>query len=568
MQALAVLILLSSTLSAPRVEYHSITRENRIIPGVDPKAAASIKLQDRKHEFGYTYIVIKTNPDIPDYEQAYAAGYLEGYTMGAEIYHLMNNVLEDSFEGAFPVEFYNYARKNLAYIDQQVSINTSAFWHAVNLTAGNWLKGLTNGYTKYANEQKIRPYTIEEFFMYNSVGDWEDLEAILIVEPESREKMLQRRRERIDLGQHHHCSAAVRMAPDLSDVFFSHDTWTSFGTGFNRAMKHYHFHWDLGESQHQKISFSSMPGYFSSIDDFYIQSVTSASGRKSNIATLETTYHTFNTSLYDEFLRTDGSAVLTWMRSQIANMMSFSADQWAEVFNNENSYTYNNMWVSLDYGLFSLLSAGMINLTVEEKKDHLLRYDKPLLYINEVVPGHIKAYDVTHMLVNDGYFFSINTPMDEELFVISGYAAKNDPYWSFNESSRYKIFTRELPKVDNFEDFKLLMRYNDYMNDEASNKDPGQSIASRYDLRDPSLCGRSPSIFGCTDSKATDLKLATQLAFDVVIGPTRGRDGVLPLFNFSQHPGIPRHGVPDTLPDRWSIYLPTFVENILDNEWE
>lgn len=568
MQALAVLLLLSLTLSVSHVEYYSITRDNRILPGVDPEGAASIKLQDRKFEFGYTYAVIKTNPDIPDYEQAYAAGYLEGYTMGPHIYHLMNNVLEDSFDGEFPVEFYTYTQKNLAYIKEQVNVNTSVFWHAANLTACNWLQGLTHGYTRYANEEKIRPYTIEEFFMYNSVGDWEDLEAVLIVEPTRREKMLQRRRERIELGQHHHCSAAVRMSPDLSDVFFSHDTWTSFGSGFNRAMKHYHFHWDLGESQHQKVSFSSMPGYFSSIDDFYIQSVTSATGRKSNVAVLETTYHTFNTTLYDEFLRTDGSVVLTWMRSQIANMMAFSADQWSEVFNNENSYTYNNMWVSLDYGLFDLLSEATVNMTIKEKKDYILHYGKPLLYVNEVVPGHIKAYDVTEMLLNDGYFFSINTPMDEELFVISGYAAKNDPYWSFNESSRYKIFTRELPKVDNFEDFKLLMRYNDYLNDDASNKDPGQSIASRYDLRDPLLCGRSPSIFGCTDSKATDAKLAAQLAFDVVIGPTRGRDGLLPLFNFSQHPGVPRHGVPDTLPDRWSIYLPMFVEDILQNNWE
>lgn len=309
-----------------------------------------------------------------------------------------------------------------------------------------------------------------------------------------------------------------------------------------------------------------MPGLFSSVDDFYIQEVSDASNTKrSNLAVLETTFHTFNESLYDEFLTTEGTVVLTWMRAQVANLLSYTADEWPKHFNQEESFTYNNAWIILDYAALRtvVIETQPLSATTSPmdlymaRQEYIQRENIILLYINEVVPGHTKAYDVTENILRDGYFFSINTPMDEELFVISGYADKNDPYWSFNESARYKIFTRELPKVTTLQDFKLLMRYNDYLHDEASNFDPGQSIASRYDLRDPHLCGRTGSLFGATDSKVTDSFLAFRLGFEVIIGPTQGKNNALPLFNFSIFDNLPRRGVSDVLPNVWSVFLPT-----------
>lgn len=49
------------------------------------------------------------------------------------------------------------------------------------------------------------------------------------------------------------------------------------------------------------------------MDDFYITHNVHNS-KVSNMAILETTFHTFNESLYDEFLDPDGECVLTWMR--------------------------------------------------------------------------------------------------------------------------------------------------------------------------------------------------------------------------------------------------------------
>lgn len=51
-----------------------------------------------------------------------------------------------------------------------------------------------------------------------------------------------------------------------------------------------------------------------------------------NMAVLETTFHTFNTSLYDEWLDKDGKAVLMWTRVQLANMQAINASEWNKTF--------------------------------------------------------------------------------------------------------------------------------------------------------------------------------------------------------------------------------------------
>lgn len=67
------------------------------------------------------------------------------------------------------------------------------------------------------------------------------------------------------------------------------------------------------------------------------------------MAVLETTYHTFNETLYDENLDKDGKAILTWTRVQLSNLFSFNQDQWINSFLNKCSWTYNNNYLLMDY---------------------------------------------------------------------------------------------------------------------------------------------------------------------------------------------------------------------------
>lgn len=103
--------------------------------------------------------------------------------------------------------------------------------------------------------------------------------------------------ERIRAGIYHRCTGALRITDDRKDIFFSQNTWTNFHAGFLRIAKHYIFHFSTNTTE-QNIKFSSYPGLFFSLDDFYMVHNTK-DGKQTSLAVLETTFHTFNTSLYD-----------------------------------------------------------------------------------------------------------------------------------------------------------------------------------------------------------------------------------------------------------------------------
>ena len=63
----------------------------------------------------------------------------------------------------------------------------------------------------------------------------------------------------------------------------------------------------------------------------------------------------------------------------------------------------------------------------------------------EVVPTRALYWDATEALIEQKMYISINTPVNESLFELSGYAAKDDPYWSYADSSRHCISFRDLP---------------------------------------------------------------------------------------------------------------------------
>ena len=55
------------------------------------------------------------------------------------------------------------------------------------------------------------------------------------------------------------CSALIKLAPDLSDLFMAHATWDTF-TAMLRIYKHYHFNLTQLRPAAQRLSFSSYPG--------------------------------------------------------------------------------------------------------------------------------------------------------------------------------------------------------------------------------------------------------------------------------------------------------------------
>lgn len=140
-------------------------------------------------------------------------------------------------------------------------------------------------------------------------------------------------------------------------------------------------------------------------------------------------------------------------------------DQWIASFRTAQSYTYNNNYLLLDYKALDQVKGA----NAEERKKYITDNKVKLLTTLEVVPGHEKFWDATPELIKQGWYISINTPIDEELYHISGYYDENKKegtnYWSFWEGARYCISKNLLPTVMNKDGFKDFVRYNDYKND-------------------------------------------------------------------------------------------------------
>lgn len=251
-----------------------------------------------------------------------------------------------------------------------------------------WLEGLVDGHNQADPDF---PLNKTQLYLLNSQGDMDDLEYFI-----SNEAM----HDKIRKGLFHRCTAAVRITDDKRNIFFSQNTWTSFYSAFIRIAKHYVFHFDFPTDE-QNVKFSSYPGLFFSLDDFYMVH-NKKDGEQANLAVLETTFHTFNLSLYSEFLDGDGKSVLMWTRVQLANMWAMKSDDWNQTFQYNHSWTYNNGYVLLNYKLYQEVLDDCAKCSAAELEDKIR--SAQIIQTLEVVPGNPKYFDVTDTFLNQTFY--------------------------------------------------------------------------------------------------------------------------------------------------------------------
>jgi hypothetical protein len=315
-----------------------------------------------------------------------------------------------------------------------------------------------------------------------------------------------------------HCSGLIRLTDD--DLFVSQDAWFFFGA-MNRVYKHY----DIAG---RKVTLSSYPGLLYSFDDFYVTD--------QGLSFIETTNEIFNSSLYD---RISDKCVVEWMRARVAAHVATTAEEWTEVFSRENSGSYNNQWLIVDYKKFVKNSASS--------------QPDGLLWVLEQIPGYIYREDITKVLVQKGYFPSYNIPYNKYVFDVSGYPMmvnKTGDFWTYDKCPRAQIFARDAVKVESLSDMQHMMRYNDWQDDPLSLGDPGNSICSRYDLKKP---GQPRfEMFGCLDTKIVDSEGASSLQTHVISSPTYEEQTV---WDFATSPEpVPHRGLPDEYDFPWQAF--------------
>ena len=295
-----------------------------------------------------------------------------------------------------------------------------------------------------------------------------------------------------------------------------------------KMFKEYHFVSNKGNEKSKTSVFPSYPATLVSLDDYYYLD--------SKLIVMETTNNILNESLYDLL---SPQTLLTWVRTYIANRLASSAESWTEIFEKENSGTVNNQFIILDL--------NKINFSKKQLPDKTLM-------ILEQTPGEVIINDVTQYLRN-GYWPSYNIPFSPYIYQKSGYIdfiekrPELNLSYDYNNCSRAKIFKRDQEKINTNEDFKFLIRYNDYENDPLSYNDPTKALACRYDLSEKSYC------FGANDAKFISVKelMEGKNIIYIIAGPTNDQQPTFSWKNASCYIDYEDYYYHEGLVDTWNF---------------
>eukprot|EP00999_Lentomonas_sp_LEN2_P001898 NODE_303_length_1678_cov_108.297872_g272_i0.p1 GENE.NODE_303_length_1678_cov_108.297872_g272_i0~~NODE_303_length_1678_cov_108.297872_g272_i0.p1 ORF type:complete len:552 (+),score=119.12 NODE_303_length_1678_cov_108.297872_g272_i0:68-1657(+) len=485
----------------------------------DLSAPAHAKFSDSRFEIGWSQLNVSTNNSVPAHIQAHAAGYVEGvltHELIQQFYHdFPATVYGWKNASAIPPRLQKFYHDNTAWVKQQIASNPhDTYWQQVNqmqeqfngmLEGFNWKTGL--------NWPAVQLWTItaggDLFELHSKYGDGR-----------KETPMLSQLKQAWRPKNPGHCSALFKIKDDLSDVYFGHTAWFIY-TCMLRIIKRYNFDYgSTGATQARAIHMSSYPGMLSSFDDFHLMS--------SGMVSIETSIGFNNKSFYD-YIGPD--SVLYWTRIMVANRMATNSKHWCETFANHNSGTYNNEWMVLDLSKFRP------------------NYPLPMgsFYVLDQYPGPwIEWADLTQTL-NFGHWPSYNMPYFRKLYDAAGYpqqVREHGSRASYGGATRGLIFRRDAGKVESFEEFKHIMRYNNWRHDPLSGGSPWGAISARGDL------GSQPSCAGGYDSKASSWSLhRNNLGMEAQAGPTHDQQ---PVFTFRNATAYCPHGLLG-LPVTWNF---------------
>ena len=475
--------------------YYSKTSNKYIVKyePINENALAYANYTSSYEKVGWDFLTVsssnKAESIYSDYTKHYGMGYLEGYITYKRIYdHYRNNNNYKFYKnnGVMPEYLEDFFHKNIEFM-KKMGIkygNEDSYFHEV-YNYYNQMVGILDGYNARVKEEKAKNIsadldliTLTHFMVTISIGDIDELEYL---EKNNRPNYNKMKFDEVKyfVLERMHCSALIKLAPDFSNIWFGHNTWS----GYNRLIKMFkEYRYYPGGKFPVKantILVSSYPGAINSNDDFYITSA--------NLYVTETTNNVFNMSLFDNLTP---ETMMCWMRTMVALRLADTGKTWCDLFEKLNSGTYNNQFQILDLKL----------IDTEQKK-----IENGALYIIEQLPGYCGIKDVTSYL-RKGYWPSYNTPFIKEVQELSGTLQylkdKPESYDSYDYSgcARANIFRREQSKVKDIESYRKLLRYNDFENDPLSKGDASNVIAYRGDLdQSYQMC------FGATDLKFSSL---------------------------------------------------------------
>jgi hypothetical protein len=524
MKICLLLLLIVPCLSSQNVSVLLSGSDYEVVSGNDPKAVCWATYDQAINTTGWAFLDITSNNAYDADEQAYAAGFVEGWLTADLMYDYWQSYAANEYKDATPSKtLVDWMTEQLAFARQQGDVSSSdpakvALYHILRQFDGQVAGVAASPYSK-GSMSEIQVY------MLQAVGDLEDLNGAV----GGKESLLSVGKDiPIESEELLDCSGYIRLLPDHSDVVMGQTTWRSF-----YAMLRVYKTVSLAFSRQPAVSFSSSPGLLHSKDDFY--------ALNNGLLVAETTNGIYGTATSLYKLLTP-SSLLSWQRVMLANRLATNGEEWANIFSKMNSGTYNNQWMIVDTNVFTPGKA-------------LPADTKGLLWISEQIPGTVASKDVSSILLSTGYWGSYNIPYSVELFNASGYDQMVDKYgdtYSYSKCPRARIFARNTSSITTIDDVRAIMLYNDWQNDPLSIGSPIWGIAARVDLN-CSAPGFTPKPFGGIDAKVSSALNVNEMHMNVAAysGPTHDQQKP---FVWSDHPewsSIARTGTPDVWDFEW-----------------
>lgn len=487
------------------VYYSKVSGKFKVVEGKeDPQACATAKFVKNYEKDGWDRVYVSSyqgeDKKYPDYAKAYGMGYLEGILTYDRIYNfyvtMVKAELSDT-QGKMPPQSKTFLMKNLSFMKYHAAKYRlkDVYWdHEYNIYMQ--LAGMLDGYnSKVGKEKQIN---MVDFQLLGGMSDFGELKYYKTTKERPDFDSMSTQEKEDFIGLHSHCSSLIKLAPDFSDLWFGHNTWSSYNE-MARMFKEYRFKTNAQKEKSNVVAFSSYAGSISSTDDFFVTDA--------DLFVMETTNSIFKNELYDQL---NHQSLLTWTRSVLANRLAGSSKEWVDIFSKENSGTCNNQFQILDLKLIDLKNK---------------RLDPGAFYVLEQTPGEIHSEDLTETLKNDLYWPSFNCAYFKSIRERSGYEEqiKKDQELintlDHEKAARAQILKRDQEKVVDVDSFKKLLRYNDFENDKLSLNNPVYALAARYDLR----TNNTNYCYGAVDAKFTsynNLKGQTEKLIYLVNGPT------------------------------------------------
>lgn len=476
----------------------------------------------------YKYVVEGREGEDP-YLMSKCAGYLEGFLAQKQILDAYNLYLDATFDNRsneLPSDFEEWMQANMDYAFQFVEEDHKFSKQYKVFT--EMFQGLFEGYNAKADDnEKINKLGL---WIYSSNGDITDILPLL---------------GHWEVGDHRRarCTALIKLLPDFSDIFMSHNTWCDYRQ-LHAVLKEITL--PIPFFNAHKVLLSTRIGMIGSVDDFYVSD--------SNLMVFETSLLNQNMTLAREFVKKE--AINYWIRANTAMFVADGGKSWVDIFMYDNSGTYNNDYYIIDINKFK---PG-----IEPTKD--------LVWLVEQTPSNkLFAFDVTQKLVENDHIESFNVPVTQEIYDMMDYKSRADfdvLFIPFFKHPRYLISERVLSQVETFDDFLHAGRYNKYLTDTESKGNPLSTIASRNELN--TSAENDDFWEGALDNKACRAsEVFTRLNVWAINSPTN-EDSSCPTFNLSYDRlgNYPHDGLPEIWDFKYIQMSTGTVDRCGDNEKE